>query len=519
MKSLLIRLRFKERLTALQAWQARKFVYILLGAFILGLLLAALFGLGQASFLPMAAAAGVLFVLALLLRMPSVLYAVILLLGVLWGGMAALQTDSFAVPPGEAVFFTGTVTEVQDKEENLFSQLAEYQSDTAAFIVRGRDEYGWRGKLLFFGADAAVKPGDKLELAGIVRKYNQTANFNLTDNNYLRNNGIGASVFVVPKSMRFSKLASPYTPLDLGAAVKDSVYRNMAALPKLQQALLKGIGFGETAMLTNGKKAVLQQTGIMHIFAVSGMHIAYVTLLCGAVWEFIRKRLQLGYKFVIMATAAVMLFFCLVVGLTPSVLRAAVMSFAAMLSLLLLREHSAGHGLIIAAFLLLLWQPRWICQPGFIMSFLATAGIIYTTGYWQALIPNKTLAACLAAQFMVMPVVAYFYNTVSFIGMLISPLMAFGAGIVVILIVMAMPLSMFGFGLWPLSGAGIVAELMYKLAEIFAGLPGAFTYTMKPGLGVILLYYLLLGAAFYILARYQNEQRHTKDIPPGEAGV
>lgn len=507
-------------MAALQAWQAREFIYLALCAFILGMIAATAWGFAPGWLLPLAVAAALVLIVSLLIRIPALLYIVFWLLGMMWSGLDLLQVASFAIPPGEAVFFSGTVVEVAAEEQNYFAQLAEFTSDAPTFVMRGRDSHGWRGRLMIIGSPVAVKPGDKLELAAIVREFTQTDNFNLVNNDYLLNNGIGAVAMAVPQSMSFRHFASPYTPLNLGAAVKARVYQAMTALPVMQQALLKGIGFGETGMLTNGKTAVLQQTGIMHIFAVSGLHIAYVTMLAGALCEIIRKRLRLGYKFVIIGSMAVVVAFCLVVGFSPSILRAAIMSIAALFSVLLLREHTAGHALIVAAFLLLLYQPRWLCQPGFIMSFLATAGIIYTADYWYMLIPNKALAVSFAAQFMVIPVVAYFYNTISLIGLLISPFIALGAGVVVILILLAMPLSLVGLGLVPLAGAGLAAQLLYDLAELFAGLPGAFTYTMRPGLGVIVVYYLLLLAAYFILARCRYErgiEGAAKELPQGEA--
>ncbi len=516
MNSLLTGLQFDNCRKWLKQRHQQDFLYLLMCAFILGVACAVLFGFAEFCLLPMLVAVLLAAAAAVVWRLSAVFYIPLFLLGIMWGGLDELQTESFAVAADEAVFFSGTVTEVYDNEENYFAQLAEFSTDAKTFVMRGRTDDGWQGKLMIMGSSAEVRPGDKLELAAIVQPFVQTENFGVLPNEYLLNNGIGAAAVAVQSAMHFTKLASPYTPLNLGIAVRQLVYDNMTELPAMQQALLKGIGFGETGMLTNGHKAVLQQTGIMHVFAVSGMHIAYVTMLAGAVLEFVRRRLRLGYQFVVIGTIAVVLCFCLVVGFTPSVVRSAIMSVAALLSLLLLRRHTAGHALIAAAFIMLLYQPRWLCQPGFILSFLATAGIIYTAEYWQVLLPNRALAATFAAQFMVIPVVAYFFNTVSFIGFVISPIIALGSGIVVILILLAVFLAPFGLALVTLSGAGILAELMYKLAELFAALPGSFTYTPRPGIAAMVVYYLLLAAAYVILARYKNDREDERNERPEE---
>lgn len=494
-----------DRLVRLMAWQKREFLYILMAAFVVGLLPVMWFGFAEWLLVPLFAAVVVISLAGLLLNLPEMFYVVLVLLGTLWGGIDMLQTESFAVARDEAVFFDGTVVDVASDEENYFAQLAEFDNDATTFVMRGKTDDGWRGRLMIIGYEGDVRPGDKLRLAAVVREFTQTRNLGLLQNDYLLDRGIGAVALAVQPAVSFEKLASGYSPVNLGLAIREQTFAQMDALPAEQQALLKGIGFGEMGMLTGGNKAVLQQTGIMHVFAVSGMHIAYVTMLAGAVLEFVRRRLHFNYRFVVVGSATVVLAFCLVVGFSPSVVRSAIMSMAALFSLLLLKPHSAGHALVAAAFVMLLYQPRWLVQPGFIMSFLATAAIIYTTRTWRVLVPNNALAATLAAQFAVLPVVAYFYNTVSFVGFAISPLVAWGSGVVVMLVLLAMVLGAFGLGLVPLAGAGLLAQWMYKLAEIFAALPGSFTYTPRPTVAAIVIYYVLLAVAYLILERCRNE--------------
>ena len=68
----------------------------------------------------------------------------------------------------------------------------------------------------------------------------------------------------------------------------------------------------------------------------------------------------------------------------------------------------------------------------------------------------------------------------------------------------AMPLAWLGLAYIPLAGAGLLAEWMYRGAELLANLPHAFVYALRPGWPALLLYYLLLAAALYCLARVKN---------------
>ena len=219
---------------------------------------------------------------ALLANRPVCLLPAFLLLGLAWSGLAELRLTSFAVPPDEAVFFRGRVVQVLEREENAFDALADAPRNGYSFVMQGEDQNGWRGRLLIVTAPLRPKAGDCLQVSGLVLDQSRTHNFSLSERDYLRSQSVAAAVRPVPQGLSFSRLAAPYSLPNLGLAVRQRVFAAMEPLPPLQQALLKGIGFGETGMLTNGQSSVLAQSGIMHLFAVSGLHVGYVTLL--AAW-------------------------------------------------------------------------------------------------------------------------------------------------------------------------------------------------------------------------------------------
>ena len=482
------------------------FAYAMMVSFIVGIAAVAIYGFPSGCFKPLAISAGGFIALSLLVRRPAWLLPVIFILGFGWHGIAAMQLDSFAGQPDEAVFFSGKVTEVMSREENYFSRLSEQEQTGYTFIIQGEDSSGWQGRLMVVSSPVEPQVGDRLQVAGIVYDFPETYNFNLPQNNYLRNNGIAAVIRPVPDGITFSRLAAAASPYTWGAAVREQIFSDMSSLPQIQQALLKGIAFGETGMLSQRQNSILQQTGIMHIFAVSGLHIGYVVLLGSAVMEFWRPRLRFPLWLGPLAVAALVMFFDFVVGFSPSVLRATIMTMAALVSQIVGERHHGTYALIIAAFLLLLAEPMWIFQAGFLLSFAAAAGIVFGASYLRLLVPSQALSVSLAAQLMTMPILAYFFNTVSFIGLLLSPVIVIGAGMVVILVLLAMLLSFVGLAYIPLVGAGMLAELMYKATELFAALPNAFTYIISPSVSILILYYLLILAAYFCLKRAQNAE-------------
>ncbi len=414
--------------------------------------------------------------------------------------MAQARLYSFAVVPDEAVMFAGRVAAVMDNTDPL--------DEDYTFIMQGQDQNGWQGRLLVCGSDVRPLVGDRLAICGLVQQtltdFKTTYNFDIRPNPYLYSQAAAASVRPAAGKISLTGLASPYSPVNLAAALRARLFAAMEPLPERQKALLKGIGFGERGFLTNGQSGVLSQTGIIHIFAVSGLHISYVAMLGGLML----RRLKLPFWLHLTLVSALIGFFALLAGLTPSVLRAVIMSLLGGWAVWLddgrTGRRGSLFGLLLAAFLLLLWRPGWVWQPGFMLSFLATAGIVCTAGLWRRLVPSDLLSVSLAAQFMIMPLAAYFFNTVSLVGLLLSPFLACAAGLVLLLLLAAVALLPFNLAYAALAGAGFLADLLYQGAEFLSGLPLAFSYALRPGWLALGLYYLLLAVALGFLARIKQ---------------
>ena len=84
-------------------------------------------------------------------------------------------------------------------------------------------------------------------------------------------------------------------------------------------ALIKGIAFGDKSALSGREKAVLSHTGVMHAFAVSGLHIGFVVLFVNVILNLIGQKFMLP-RFVrpVLIVLAVC-FYASVVGWSASV--------------------------------------------------------------------------------------------------------------------------------------------------------------------------------------------------------
>ena len=193
-----------------------------------------------------------------------------------------------------------------------------------------------------------------------------------------------------------------------------------ARLPETSAALLAGLLLGERTALPRETDEGFRRAGVYHLLAVSGFNVA---LLASSVFATLAL-VGVPRRGAALAAAVVLIAFALVVGGQPSVLRATVMGLLLLLSVLLERESQVMNALALAALLLLLWDPGDLHDPGFQLSFAATAGIIYlgpplaerlSTWGWPVWLA-RSLGVSVGAQLAVTPVMLAFFNQLSLIG-------------------------------------------------------------------------------------------------------
>lgn len=484
------------------------FLAAVLLSFIAGNSFTCFWGLNEKLFLPFLTVAFAVFILALFLKKFRLILLAALLLGCLWCGIYNAELESFPYADGRAVEISGRVTEIVDTKENYLTEITAVERDDTAsttFILNGTASTGWSGKIMVSAYGYEIKKGDELHLVGNVRSQKNLQNPYVNDKSgYLRNMGAAAYVQALPSELQITALENVNPFVGYVEKLKEKLYFQMEELPEKQRQLLKGLAFGDKTLLSGHDSNILSQTGVAHVFAVSGLHVGFVIAFALGIINLLKRRLRLPKLFQLGLTALFTLFYALMCGFTYSVIRAVVMGLAAAVSVIYYENYNSKSALIYAAFVCVLVQPYAVCNIGFQLSFLATFALLFTYGIWRRLIKSGALATVLAAQTMTMPLVIYYFNILTLIGIVISPVVTFAAGFVVIFAFLAMFFSVIGFSSFFLFIAGFTAELIYRLCLWAAALPGGWLVLVKPPLWIVALCYLLLAWGYYFLRQYQN---------------
>ncbi|MBW4635695.1 MAG: ComEC/Rec2 family competence protein [Iphinoe sp. HA4291-MV1] len=242
------------------------------------------------------------------------------------------------------------------------------------------------------------------------------------------------------------------------------------------------------------------QVGLAHALAASGFQ---TSLILGVVLGLTSKAKK-GTQ-IILGSIALLLFLTLT-GLQPSVLRAVIMGFAALIGIGLKRKVKQLGSLLVAAVLLLIFNPLWIWDLGFQLSFLATLGLIVTAFpitkrlEWLPPIVTSSVAVPLAAAIWTLPLLLYVFSVVAVytlpVNILSTPLISVISigGMISALVSLILP-----------DAGSALAHLLYypthwllKLVEFFASLPGSTVALGSISLSQMLAVYILIILAWVV---------------------
>lgn len=175
--------------------------------------------------------------------------------------------------------------------------------------------------------------------------------------------------------------------------------------------------FGDRATVPTYELNGFRQSGVMHLFAVSGLHVGL--LVAVVVW--LLSRFGVGGKVQFFSVSVFLLAYCILCSFTPSVVRASIMSVCLLLSKLFERKYDPLNALSLAGIILLSLSPSMFFSVGFQLSFAAVFGIIslskifnlvkFKSAFMQEFWNTTKLS--LSAQIGVAPILLNYFGTLT----------------------------------------------------------------------------------------------------------
>ena len=202
---------------------------------------------------------------------------------------------------------------------------------------------------------------------------------------YLKSQDIHFESFLMDSAEVFIAKSTSFmlerSMLDIKGNVKSHFQKYLS---KRSAGILSALILGERGDVDQQIREDFSNTGVIHVLAVSGLHVGYVSMILITVLGMLR----LPYKYMMVTVIGGLIFYVGLTGSAPSVMRASIMASLLILGGLLERKTDVFNVLAAAGLLILLINPTQLFNIGFQLSFSAVLSIVTLFPFFQV-ITNK----------------------------------------------------------------------------------------------------------------------------------
>ncbi len=313
--------------------------------------------------------------------------------------------------------------DIRQKNNRVFVQVTQIQKKSGKNL----------GKLLLiYPSDINLDYGENLKIVGKIQKPRNFDGFDYQS--YLKRFDI-QSIIKTPQIIEILQQKNSGNFLVFHAKkMRNFLAKNLEkALPSPHNQIAMGILLGVKKELPGETSQSFKDSGLQHILVVSGFNITVLLLFVAFVLK------HLGRRIVFFCSIISLLFFVLMVGAEPPVIRAAVFGSIVSWAIFSGRFADSRNLLFLTATILAIFSPQMIQGDiGFFLSFFATFGIIIGMPICQkhlGFIPERfelraIISVIISAQLSVFPVLSLYFGTFPFIGffsnIFVEPLIPIG---------------------------------------------------------------------------------------------
>ena len=301
----------------------------------------------------------------------------------------------------------------------------------------------------------------------------------------------------------------------LTSAQKTALEAMDASIPGPHNQLAKALLIGYREEVDRTLLDTYSKTGVVHVIAVSGMHLGLIFLILQRILVFPESRYPFTKWIKFLLVVAFTWFFAAVAGSAGSIIRAASMFSFILFAKLLRKPVGTIQSISLTAFILLLIDPNWLWDAGFLLSFAALLSIVLYQKGWSKLLHFQhpllkstweLSAVTMAAQILTIPLCILLFHQLpvyflpaNLIAVPLSSLALIATLAIWITEALGLPLPLLG------KFTGKLIEWMNLGIEQISLLPGALVRDLNwTNHQVLLAYLLLIVLTVWIKTRKQG---------------
>lgn len=274
--------------------------------------------------------------------------------------------------------------------------------------------------ILFHNGDVRYKPGDKIIVENKLKEIKPPKTpFDIDYKKIYAKQGIFLQQFLHDGDMLYSYGIQKFSLYRIAAEINEYLKSKLAeSLSPQSYSIAAALLLGDKSALDDSTKSTFANSGIMHILAVSGLHVGILFLIINALFSFL-KTFRHGKLLLFVVSVLLLWSFAFVTGLTSSVVRASLMFTVFSAGPLTGRRTFGINITAVSAILILLLNPYALFEIGFQLSFAAVFAIlffykdIYGLMTFKHSIPDYLWQICsvsIAAQIGTFPLVVLYFQ-------------------------------------------------------------------------------------------------------------
>ncbi len=320
---------------------------------------------------------------------------------------------------------TGTVKECKDNQEGQ------------SLILSNVEVKGAINKELNYGINVYTKSssfsvGDRIKFNGYIHDYSEVYNEKFS------------AGFISEKIKHYtyidgsvvSLIESDLTVFEkVNRFIKDTLKEGM---DDEEFSIAYSLLLGKSDYMDDDVLTSFRQTGVAHIFAVSGLHIGFLALALEFILSKVRIKKTVRAGIIVLA----LFFYSGVCGFTASSIRACIMTSVLLISNIRGKKYDVLSSISLAFTIILLVSPMQLFCLGFLLSFSAVLGIVLFSNKLKKIImkikiPEKIANACatsISAQIITLLILIKTFNGVSIISVLVNILLVPIVGVIFVML-------------------------------------------------------------------------------------
>lgn len=441
------------------------------------------------------------------------------------------------MPPWKIVGVIHTPVAIYSNRQKFILRTESLQGNDGSFPVVGRI------RLTVSGDGSKLQKGDRIVVLGkirSIRNFNNPGGFDYK--RYMMFKKVWGTVYVSSQKVALMEKRSEKGVGTIIAEVRSKFSDLIDATGTgKQHGVVKALIIGDRNSISQDLRDAFNRAGVGHLLAISGLHIGIVAAAAFLFFSWVLSHIKLFLwhawtkKGAVFLSVVPVLIYGFISGMSPSTQRAVIMVMVFLTGFLFEREHDSMNTLALAAMLILVVHPPSLFSISFQLSFTAVLAIIWgiskVESPWESRgiggkrpkiskVATKLFYFFMASFFAIfgtLPLVMFYFNQISLIGLLANfimvPMIGFVAVPLGLLAVFLYPLTIHGALICLKACSGVLKQALF-IINFFADLPFAAVKTVTPSYLEICCFYILYWGILHL--KHIPFQKHRKqDEVPG----